>query len=154
MSDFQGRLNIIDNQSSLDNNLLLGAGIPDAQQAIAAATQFLRNRNFRSGQPIIVSGQKGMFGSTSIIVMTGARPIDAQPFASDSFESAVEVAPTSSRKTSKKGAKKRSAAKGLNKTDKKRSAKSAKRTRSTSKTSRRGASSRKRGSKKSRKSNR
>lgn len=82
MSDFTGRLSIISNQSSLDNDLLLMAGIPDAAQAIFAATQFLvKTKHLSSGQRIIVTGERGTFGDAGIIVMTNAAADPTQPFA-------------------------------------------------------------------------
>lgn len=116
MSEFFGRLSIIGSQSSLDNDLLLRAGIPDAAQAVFAATQFLvKSRNFSSGQMIIVTGEKGSFGDAGIIVMTNARADPAQPFAvplaavsteslSETVSSAAELSTSGGKKGSEKRA--------------------------------------------------
>jgi hypothetical protein len=74
MPDFTGRLTVINSQSSLDNDLLLRAGIADPTQAIFAATQFLlKTKHLVSGQTIVVTGDRGSFGAVSIIVMTDAQ---------------------------------------------------------------------------------
>ncbi|HKS30619.1 MAG TPA: hypothetical protein VJS44_22525 [Pyrinomonadaceae bacterium] len=119
MADFPGRLTVINGQSSLDNNLLLRPGIPDATQAISAATQFLlKTKKLMSGQSIIVTGNKGTFGSISVIVMTDARADPSQPFAVAASASALAAAQPSGRKATKSrraGSKKAGAAKGTKK---------------------------------------
>lgn len=79
MSMFTGILKIIGSQSSLNDSLLLRAGIPDAAQAIAAATQFLvKTRHLSSGQMIRVDGQAGTIGTVHIISMTDAQAVSPQ----------------------------------------------------------------------------
>lgn len=107
MPDFKGRLTVINGQSSLNNDLLLRAGLPDATQAIFAATQFLlKTVGLISGQAIIVTGNKGSLGDVSVIVMTSARADPAQPFALGAHESAFAEALPSSPATTKRRAKK------------------------------------------------
>ena len=78
MSTFTGTLSIISNQSSLDGDLLLKAGIPDTAQAIFAATQYLvKIKKLQSGQFIQVTGQK--VPNISAILMQSARA-SASPF--------------------------------------------------------------------------
>lgn len=122
MADFSGRLTVINSQSSLDNDLLLRAGIPDATQAIFAATQFLlKSRSLNPGQMIIVTGDRGTFGNVGVIVMTDARGASG-PFAVTASVSAAAAKSSSGRKAAKSGAKKAGAAKGSKKAGGKKSA--------------------------------
>jgi hypothetical protein len=99
MANFNGRLTVINSQSSLDNDLLLLAGFSDATQAIFAATQFLlKTKNLVSGQQIIVTGDQGSFGDISVIVMMDAQAAGPQPFAPNL---AFDAAAPSIRKTTK-----------------------------------------------------
>lgn len=115
MRDFTGILSIISNQSSLNSDLLLMAGIPDTAQAMFAATQFLvKTRRLNSGQPITVSGEK--VRGVGIIVMHDAIAASPRPFAEPVFgaarsveslsvnvaeDSAVDLTERGSRKTRK-----------------------------------------------------
>lgn len=145
MSDFLGRLTIIGNQSSLDNDLLLQAGIADANQAIAAATQFLRvSKHFSPGQMITVTGNRGQLGNASIIIMTDARAA-AQPFVAAEAQTVATTRSASGRKSAKARAKKSGKKKGAKKTASKKSAPSSRKARSKSKASRKATATKKRG---------
>lgn len=125
MADFSGRLTVINSQSSLDNDLLLRAGIPDATQAIFAATQFLlKTKKLLPGQMIKVTGDKGTFGSVSVIVMSDARADASQPFAASTSNLAFAASPSSQKTTKSRraGSKKTVAAKGSKKSGGKKAA--------------------------------
>lgn len=123
MANFSGRLTVINSQSSLDNDLLLRAGIPDATQAIFAATQFLlKSRNLNPGQMIIVTGDRGTFGNVGVIVMTDAHAASEQPFTVTASVSTAAAKSPSGGKAAKSGAKKVGAAKGSKKAGGKKSA--------------------------------
>lgn len=153
MADFSGRLTVINSQSSLDNDLLLRAGIPDATQAIFAATQFLlKTKKLISGQKIIVTGDKGSFGDVSVIVMTDARADASQPFAAAASDLAFAAASPSTRKTTKTrraGSKKPGAAKGSKKSGGEKSASASRKGGSKAGASKKSAAARKRGAAKS-----
>jgi hypothetical protein len=116
MSTFTGILNISGTESSLNVSLLLRAGVPDFEQAKAAATQFLtQTRNLRSGQMILVDGQASSRGSIHIIRMTDAHAVppestNAIPLgirASAKTVAARRSTKRSTKKASKKGASKK-----------------------------------------------
>jgi hypothetical protein len=59
MSEFSGILNIINDISSLDGDLLLKADIADEEQAKFAATNFLEDdRDLHTDDDIVVTGEK------------------------------------------------------------------------------------------------
>lgn len=118
MSTFTGILNINGTESSLNVSLLLRAGVPDFEQAKAAATQFLtETRNLSSGQMILVDGQAGTKGTIHIIRMTDAHAVPPQSTnaiplgirASAKTVVARRSTKPSTKKASKKGASKNSA---------------------------------------------
>lgn len=94
MPNFTGTLSIISNQSSLDSDLLLMAGIADTAQAMFAATQFLvKIKKLHSGQFIQVTGNK--VPNLGIIVMQNAMALsmdEATPSGTESDDvSATEA---------------------------------------------------------------
>jgi hypothetical protein len=72
MDKFTGILAINGDQSSLNGNLLVKAGISDPAQAISAATAYLLNNGFHNGSFIIVLGTQGSVGNVNVIIMSSA----------------------------------------------------------------------------------
>lgn len=126
MDIFTGTLSIISNQSSLNGDLLLKAGIPDMAQAMFAATQFLvKIRHLNSGQFIQVTGDKAV--GFSAIIMQDAQASPLGVAAASGFDAAtaekdltaafteLNVSPTKKNKIRKKTGK----AEPINTTEKK-----------------------------------
>lgn len=86
MSNFPpGTLNIMNDISRLNNDLLLKAEVSDETQAKFAATTFLElDRNLHSGQTIIVTGKNDGAGK---IRMSDARAAQPSDFTNEVFNS-------------------------------------------------------------------
>jgi hypothetical protein len=122
MDRFNGILLISGNQSSVNGELLLMAGVPDAQQAMSAATAFVQGKGFRNGDAIVVIGVRGQVGSVSGILMSDAVPpprTATQAVATPAFAAAT---PQASAKRPAIGQAKKKAAKKKAATAKKESA--------------------------------
>jgi hypothetical protein len=114
MSRFTGILQISQNQSSVNGNILLMSGVADPNQAMSSATSFVQGKGFRNGYRIVVIGELGQVVSISGIIMTDAvAPLVTAPKLAPVPVAAVEPAATAvgvSRAAKKKTAARKKAA--------------------------------------------
>lgn len=95
MSRFTGILQVSQNQSSVNGNILLMSGVADPSQAMSSATSFVQGKGFRSGYRIVVIGDLGQVGSISGIIMTDAvAPSVTAPTPAPAAMAAVKPAAT------------------------------------------------------------
>jgi hypothetical protein len=94
MATRTGVLTITGNNSRLDDGTLLARC--DATDPLSAATGFLRNQGFQSGDRIQVTGDDGSIGGVAVFCMTAAQMANQLAFAA--AKGAIQaVAPESTK---------------------------------------------------------
>lgn len=95
MATRTGVLTITGNDSRLDDGTLLA--LCDATDPLSAATGFLRNQGFQSGDRIQVTGDNGSIGGVAVFCMTGAQMANQLAFVATKGASQT-VLPKSTKK--------------------------------------------------------
>jgi len=109
-----GTLSIVNGESRLDGTLLARC---DESDPIGAATAFLLNRGFQSGDVIRVTGTDGTIGGVAVFCMEDVQPAAAAaPLGIRAAKKATKKAPKKAAKKATKRATKKSAKKAAKQT--------------------------------------